>query len=169
MAAKKQIYLFEECEQYVELLQRNIDRMAGNSASFKNWLVATIGGSLAICFSNNVPSEKIKILILVLIIITLLFYVLDSYYLGIERRMKNAEKLFVAKCKANNEADVRILLMSFSQTLEIQERTPDSCDDLRRRMKEQLKGTWKAMRSFSTFWFYIPMLVILFILKYFLL
>ncbi len=169
MAEQKEIYPFKECEQYVELLQRNIDRMASNSASFKNWLVATIGGSLAICFSNNVPPEKIKILILVLIIITLLFYVLDSYYLGIERKMKNAENLFIAKCKAKSEQDVRLLLMSFSQTLEIPERTPDSCEDLRRRKREQLKGTIKAMSSFSTLWFYIPILVILIVLKYFLL
>ncbi|MBO6074104.1 MAG: hypothetical protein J6P74_03075 [Paludibacteraceae bacterium] len=169
MPENNKIYPFEECEQYVELLQRNIDRMAGNSASFKNWLIATIAGSLAICFSKDINTETIKILISVLEIITILFYVLDSYYLGIERRMKNAEKLFIAKCKAGETKDVKLLLMSFSQTLEIPEKTPDSCDDMKRRLKEQIKGTLKAMRSLSTLLFYIPMLVILVALKYYLL
>lgn len=167
MAEQKEIYPFKECEQYVNLLQENIMRMAGNSASFKNWLVATIGGSLAICFSKEMNSETIKTLITVLEVITFLFYVLDSYYLGIERRMKNAEKLFIAKCKAGDIADVKLLLMSFSQTLVIPENTPDSCDDIKRRLKEQIKGTWKAMLSLSALLFYLPMLAILVALKHY--
>ena len=43
------IYLFKESEQYVNLLQENLNRMAGNSANCKNWLMGIIGGSLAFC------------------------------------------------------------------------------------------------------------------------
>lgn len=165
----KEIYPFKECEQYVELLQRNIDRMAGNSSSFKNWLVATVGGSLAICFTKEVPSDKIESLIIVLIVITILFYILDSFYLGIERRMKNAEKLFIEKCKENNESDVKLLLMSFSPTLVIREKSPDSCAELGYGITMKVRNTIKAMGSFSTLLFYPPIIIILLVLNYYLL
>ena len=157
------IYLYEECEQYVELLQRNIDRMAGNSANCKNWLMGIIGGSLALCLSNNINSEKICIVIDILIVISIMFYFLDGFYLGLERRFKDAEKLFIERSKAKNENDVRLLLMSFSQTLEVKERKPDACSDFLENKKVQLKAALDGMTSISTLCFYVPIIILLFI------
>ena len=46
-------YPFQEAEQYVNLLQENISRMANNSASCKNWLVGIIGGAIAVVFAKD--------------------------------------------------------------------------------------------------------------------
>ena len=64
MAEQKEIYPFKECEQYVELLQRNIDRMANNSANCKNWLIAIIAGALTVTFAKSDPDLYPKIITL---------------------------------------------------------------------------------------------------------
>lgn len=162
------IYLFKESEQYVNLLQENLTRMANNSANCKNWLMGIIGGSLALCISNNTSSEQIDIVIYVLIAISIMFYFLDGFYLGLERRFKDAEKLFVERSKAKDENDVRLLLMSFSQTLKIKERKPDVCSEFLENKIVQLKAALKGMTSISTICFYMPIIILLIILTYYL-
>ncbi|MBR3407245.1 MAG: hypothetical protein IKG86_00190 [Paludibacteraceae bacterium] len=166
MPEQKKIYPYEECEQYVNLLQENVTRMAGNSANCKNWLIVIIGGMLALCFSNDTSLNNVRIIVIISIILTILFYFLDSYYLGLERRFKNAEKLFIKQCKDNNITNVLVLFMSFKQTLEIKERTPDSCNDLLSRAKEQLVATFKAAFSLSTIIFYWCILISLIVLYF---
>jgi hypothetical protein len=169
----KRIYPFEECELYVELLQRNIDRMANNSANCKNWLVAIVTGALAISFSQDAVACDMHILIITLMIaVTLLFYFMDCYYLGLERRFKNAEKLFVAECKKDdNETNIKLLLMSFKDHIPTekelqkeQEQKPDSNEDMGLRIKKQLKDTYKGMKSISTTTFYLFVLIMLLVL-----
>ena len=84
------IYPFKEAEQYVSLLQENITRMANNSANCKNWLVAVIAGALAISFSKD-NVDYAPYVIVLLMCLTLVFYFLDCLYLGLERRMIEAE------------------------------------------------------------------------------
>ena len=158
------IYLFKESEQYVNLLQENLNRMAGNSANCKNWLMGIIGGSLALCLSNNINSEKICIVIYILIAISAMFYFLDGFYLGLERRFKEAEKLFIERTKAEDKNDVRLLLMSFSKTLEVKERKPDACSNFFEHKKVQLLAALEGMTSISTICFYVPIIILLFIL-----
>ena len=159
-----EIYPFKEAEQYVNLLQENITRMASNSANCKNWLMGIIGGTLAIMYSSNASPVRIDLILCVLEVFTLLFYFLDSFYLGIERRFRKAEELFITKCKEKNESDVRLLLMSFKKTLIIEGKSADGCTEQLKKMKGQIKDTFCAMGSLSTFPFYGVILFMLLVI-----
>lgn len=158
----KEIYPYRECEQYVNLLQENITRMANNSASCKNWFIAIIVGSLAIAFSKE-NSAYLPQIVVILKGMTILFFFLDCLYLGLERRFKKAERLFIKKCKEEpqNKEDIKRLLMSFSSTLVISENTPDLCTKTGKRLWQQLKNTFEAMISWSTTPFYTAIFYLL--------
>lgn len=66
---------------YINNIQNVINRMAANSAAIKNWFIVSVGGLLAIYYTQN---NGLEILILAFII-TLAFYWFDIYYLWLER------------------------------------------------------------------------------------
>lgn len=154
MAEQNALFPFKEAEQYITLLQENITRMASNSANCKNWLVGIIVGALAIVFSSEANICQINMILRVLRVFTVMLFLLDCFYLGIERRFKDAEKLFVKKCKENKENDARILLMSFSKSLVIEEKSPDGCKSHLKKIGSQIKDTFCGMFSLSTTPFY---------------
>ena len=96
-----------------------------------------------------------------------MFYFLDGFYLGLERRFKEAEKLFIERTKAEDKNDVRLLLMSFSKTLEVKERKPDACSNFFGHKKVQLLAALDGMTSISTICFYVPIIILLFILVHY--
>lgn len=157
------IYPFEECELYVDLLQRNIDRMANNSANCKNWLIAIIAGALTVTFAKSDPELYPKIITL-LKWVTGIFFFLDCLYLGIERDMIKAEKAFIKACKANNpnDDDIKKYWMSFSKTIDIINKTPNECCIKFKQIWKQLKGAFCALFSLSTTPFYSVILYVLF-------
>jgi len=107
----KDIFPFTECQQYVDLLQQNITRMATNSANCKGWLIAVLTGALAIS-KAEVNIDPTSFMIIALIVFTFL----DSFYLGQERRLRKAEKALVSKCKEQKdgwETDVKNMLFTF--------------------------------------------------------
>lgn len=144
------IYPFEEAEQYVTLLQENITRMASNSANCKNWLVAVIAGALAISFSKD-NVDYAPYVIVFLMFLTLIFYFLDCLYLGLERRMIEAEKAFVNACMAN-DGSAEKLFMTFKE----QESASDKSTK-----PNQLVDAFHATRSWSTSPFYGVILIVL--------
>ena len=148
----KNIYPFEECEQYVNLLQENITRMAGNSANCKNWLVAIIAGVLAVVFSKD-NAEYLPQALLLLSCVTGLLFFYDCYYLGLEREFKAIESEFIEKCKTGTEDEVRALLFIFTGKLSWWAKT-----------KKQLKGTVKALNSWSTTLFYLVIFIVLLVI-----
>ncbi len=149
------LFQYRESEQYINLLQENITRMANNSANCKNWLVAIIAGSLAISFSND-STNLVSQVLYFLKWITGLFFFLDCLYLGIERDFIKMEKVFVNLCKSqkSNIEDVKKMLMSFSATINIEEKVTDGCQIKLRKLMKQLKGALCAMFSWSTTPFY---------------
>ena len=157
----KTIYPYKECEQYVNLLQENITRMANNSANCKNWLSAIIAGVFTVVFTKD--ANYIPELLTIIKIITLLFYFLDCLYLGLERNFIAAEKEFIKLCRANNPNtdDIKKMLMSFSKTINIEELTPNVCSEKARHLWKQLKQTFRAMFSWSTTPFYGTLLLVL--------
>lgn len=157
----KEIYLFKESEQYVDLLQKNITRMANNSANCKNWLIGIIGGALAIVFASKATVDQINMMIRVLKVFTILLFLLDCFYLGIERRFKEAEKLFIKTCKRKDENDAEILLMSFSKSLVIEEKSPNGCKIQFKKIGNQIKDTICGMWSLSTTPFYATIFIVL--------
>lgn len=154
MAEEKTIFTYKESEQYVNLLQENITRMATNSANCKNWLIGIVGGALAILFSSEATAVQINLMLCVLKVFTILLFLLDCFYLGIERRFKEAEKLFIKTCKDKNECDAKTLLMSFSKSLVVEEKLPDGCKSHFKKIGSQIKDTLCGMFSLSTTPFY---------------
>ena len=159
----KELYPFKEAEQYVNLLQENITRMANNSANCKNWLVAIIVGALAITDTIN-SFISLPNMLYMLKCITGVFFFLDCLYLGMERDFITVEKSFIKACKANNPNvdDIKMYWMSFSKTISIDDKTPDECCIKFRQLWKQLKGAFCALFSWSTTPFYVTIFGVLF-------
>lgn len=68
----------------LKLCQSIIERMSKNSFKLKNWSVTLVVGVLAI--NNMLLSIKASVIALIPI---LMFWILDSYYLQIERKYKS--------------------------------------------------------------------------------
>lgn len=85
----------EDDRQYLQMMQENISRMASNSANCKTWAVTIAAGLLAI--GTNV--EKLNGWLLFSILPILVFWYLDTFYLHLERGMRNRQKDFINKAK----------------------------------------------------------------------
>ena len=137
----------EECRHYIGLLQTNINRMAANSANCKTWLTGIITASIVLAVKY--APDKLSLIFLVNTAFVLLFYFLDSFYLGLEKRFILLENKFIGLLKSNLDFDKDIYVLS------------------PRNMGSDCEYTWKGMKSWSTFPFYIALLVILVLLYYF--
>ena len=76
---------------HIAMLQGIINRMAGNSAHCKNWTVTLVAAMLVLLVDKEV---QIRNAWLCLIPVGL-FYLLDCYYLGLERATIEAQKKFL--------------------------------------------------------------------------
>lgn len=84
------IFMNEHSVKHLEFLQSNIARMNQNSFQMKKWAIAILSALLAIFVASidsktgtgNVDS------ILIAIVPTLIFWLLDSYYLQQERKLR---------------------------------------------------------------------------------
>lgn len=97
----------ESVRHYISLLQENITRMASNCMSCKTWLITIVSALCALQLAN----DAIKGYLWIALIPTILFFVLDAYYLGQEKRFRDIEAVFVDKIKAGE--DVMPELYSF--------------------------------------------------------
>ena len=125
--------------QYISLLQGNIDRMASNSANAKTWLVSLATAIAALHFSMNANS-----VIWVAVVLVVLFFFLDSYYLSIERKFLVLRLEFVKRCKEGSDAGRAELLYNFNVA----------------EVKDKRTSLWYAMGAVSTFPFYLVMFLI---------
>jgi hypothetical protein len=78
---------------HLRILQDIIGRLAGNSASCKTWCVS-ITSALAVVAASQANHPRI---LSVAALPTLLFCLLDAYYLGLERRFRECYNTFVKK------------------------------------------------------------------------
>ena len=136
MAGK--LFSEEDDRHYVSLLQENINRMALNSANCKTWLVTILAALLAI--QASLP--ELRGLVWIALIPTILFYFLDSYYLGLERRLIKIEERFVTEKKAGNDT------------------TQFQYDFNVKGIMTDCKAIFFAMVSTSTWLFYLTIIVI---------
>lgn len=81
--------------QYLQMMQDNITRMANNSANCKTWMVTLVAGLCAIGCSISALNGWIIIAIIPVIV----FWYLDTFYLNLERKMRNRELDFILKMK----------------------------------------------------------------------
>lgn len=77
---------------HLSIEQSVIQRMAGNSASCKAWCITLVSAILVIIADKEKPN-----LALLAMIPTLLFFVLDAYYLALERMFRASYKHFLTK------------------------------------------------------------------------
>jgi len=77
-------------QSYLNILQGIITRMATNSASCKAWCVSLVSAILVVIADKNKPNYAWITLIPIL-----LFFLLDSYYLGQERSFREIYNNFV--------------------------------------------------------------------------
>ena len=85
----------ENDRQYLQMMQENISRMASNSANCKTWAVTIAAGLLAI----GTGVEKLNGWLFISILPILVFWYLDTFYLHLERGMRNRQKDFINKAK----------------------------------------------------------------------
>ncbi|RKD71388.1 hypothetical protein ATL39_2785 [Sinobaca qinghaiensis] len=68
----------------LEMIQTVILRMSSNCFALKGWTVALVAGVLALYGSNDITHQSIIIIFVPIII----FWMLDSYYLQLERKYR---------------------------------------------------------------------------------
>lgn len=129
----------EDDRHYISLLQENINRMASNSANCKTWLVTILAALLAI----QVSLQELQGILWIALIPAILFYILDSYYLGLERRFIKIEGNFVEHEKTDEA--LSSFLYNFNTKAIMSDR----------------KATWQALWSASTFPFYITVILVI--------
>lgn len=155
---------------HVEMMQGIINRLADISARCKEWCFAFIGALLVIILSVDLVHNPRYIIIPYVIVA--LFYMLDSYYLGLERQMRNNYQDFVKsineintkhRAKENENQIIDQIIVSIF----IPHNKFDKSSFFER-LKCQLRSTLEGMTSLSTLLPYGILMVLLIICQIFL-
>lgn len=130
----------QSVQSHLTILQNVIQRMASNSAASKAWCITLVSAILVIVADKNKPHYA-----LIAIIPTVLFFVLDTYYLGLEKGFRNSYNHFIKKLHSGK--------------IEL--------DDLFAVIPEGKlsKLFLESIRSFSIWPFYLTLLVMIYITK----
>lgn len=138
------VYYSESVRQYIGLLHDSISRMAKNSSNCKAWLIGLVTGGFV--FSEDAQLHNVWILLFP----TILFFILDCYYLGLERRFIKIERLFLETLLADE--DVSNMIYSFNILP----------------LGSNFRWTCQAMKSWSTTPFYtvIAFVIIIIVVIY---
>ena len=121
---------------HLTICQGIIQRMAANSTSCKAWCIALVSAILVVVADKHVPNY-----VLIAVLPTALFYVLDSYYLGLERCFRRSYNQFIAKIHDQGIEAEDLFVMQPTGAVWL----------------ETLSSLW----SFSTITFYLALLVII--------
>ena len=120
---------------YISMLQGIINRMAGNSASCKTWTVTLVTAMLVLLVDKQIQLPNP----LLCLIPVVLLYLLDCYYLGLERITISIQEEFFSSL-SKETADYIDLLYKV---------------DERGQIGAQLYNMLKAIFSISTMPFYL--------------
>ena len=121
---------------HLSILQGVIQRMANNSSSCKTWCITVVSAVLVIIADKGNPNFAY-----IAIIPTLLFLVLDAYYLALEKGFRAAYAEFVQK-----------LHNGLAQPSDLFEVAPKGC---------QINLQLASFKSFSVWGFYITLIVLI--------
>ena len=134
---------------YLQIMQANIERMAANSANCKVWMINLITAFVTI--GSLIPSMRGWLILGIIPVI--LFWYIDSYYLHLERGMRNRERDFLNNHKSENNDEYEEALYNFS---------PLKCDeDDEVKGLVKTKGRWFS-RSMAPF-YSIPLVIVVFL------
>lgn len=108
---------------HLEFIQATINRMAGNSFLLKGWAVTLVGALFALTFKEVDP-----LYLIISLVVLVLFWRLDSYYLSRERLfIKLYEQVSVSTTDSTNfsmstksfEKDITVGGCAFSETMRL--------------------------------------------------
>ncbi len=81
-------------QKHIEIIQNTITRMAENSRTCKVWSITLVSATLVLVARTEKPEHA-----LIALVPTVLFLILDSYYLAIERGFRKSYSVFVCKLR----------------------------------------------------------------------
>ena len=133
-------------QSYLTILQSVINRMASNSASSKTWCIALVS-AIVVTTADKAKAEYVWVSIVPIV----LFFLLDSYYLGLERTFRQRYNGFIRKLHegAATVEDVFIVAPAGAGS--------------------RLVGTARAATSVSVWPFYILLVAMLLVVQRFVL
>lgn len=135
---------FKENSQAVQahlgITQSAIQRMASNSASCKAWCIALVSAILVIVADKGKPGYA-----LIALIPTILFLVLDAYYLALEKAFRDSYNEFIEKLHSKTILSSDLYAISPKGSL--------------------LRAFIKSLRSFSIWPFYLTLIAMIWIVK----
>ncbi|MDE2815074.1 MAG: hypothetical protein OXM03_08600 [Chloroflexota bacterium] len=91
---------------HLQIMQDVIRRMAENSRSCKVWCVTLVSATLVLVAQTGNAQNA-----LIALVPTVLFLVLDTYYLALERAFRNSYETFVSKLHKGDLASSDIYLV----------------------------------------------------------
>ena len=94
-------------QSYLSILQGVINRMASNSAGCKTWCIALVSAIVVIIADKGRPEY-----IWLSLVPMALFFFLDAYYLGLERRFRDLYNSFIRKVHSGNVTVDDVLIVS---------------------------------------------------------
>ena len=81
-------------QSYLTILQGVIGRVASNSASAKTWCVTLVSAIVVVVAQKDAPDPDI---LWISLLPVALFFLLDAYYLGLERQFRERYNDFIKK------------------------------------------------------------------------
>ena len=146
MDNNKRLEAFESSavQSHISMLQGVIGRMAGNSANCKNWTITLVAAMFVLLVDKKMQIPNAW----TCLIPVGLFYLLDCYYLGLERLCISSQKVFLGKIHNCEEC---------LEDLYKVDELADKC--------KQVCNTIKAMKSISTTPFYLIVAVVVVIFE----
>lgn len=130
---------------HLEIMQGVIARMAENSRYCKVWCVTLVAATLVLVARTGKAEHA-----LIALAPTALFYLLDSYYLMLEKGFRSSYKTFVGKVQAGNICKSDLFSVSSEGS--------------------RVRGfLWAMFRSFSVLPFYIAVIATVLLARLFIL
>lgn len=125
---------------HLEITQSVIQRMASNSASCKAWCITLVSAILVVVADKGKPQYA-----LIAVIPSVLFLVLDSYYLALERMFRESYNSFIEKLYRGTVIASDLYIVSPRGSL--------------------VKCFFASLLSFSIWLFYLTLLAMIWIAK----
>jgi hypothetical protein len=126
---------------HLQMSQSVIQRMASNCASCKAWCVGLVSATLVVVADKGKPDY-----ILIAVIPTILFLILDAYYLALEKRFRSSYNSFIHKLHGGHIA---------AEDLYCMEPAGKAC-----------RSFFAALTSFSVWPLYLTLLGMIFLTKH---
>lgn len=129
-----------DVQQYLQMIQDTINRMASNSSSCKNWALTIVAALFALCASVN----ELHSYIYISTFPVFMFWGLDVYYLLQENKFRKHEIEFI-KRYSRNDRTWKDLLYSFNISIT--------------KSNERNALKWHCFKSYSVLLFY-PIIIV---------